>query len=180
MSSVGHPHANLRSEVSVKILKRMLRDVVSESGNLNSDAVTEALLCYANTKCRVLKKSPAEIALGRCLKDFYPRQFSSLLPRPENLLSGPVKDKFQEKIRKDAGLRWSEHTKVLQPLQLEDWVQLQNLKGSHPLKSDYSGEIVGKRNINSYAVRVNGTNQVTVRNRASLRKLHLQCLFIFL
>ena len=44
MSSVGHPHANLRSGVSVKILKRMLRDVVSESGNLDSDAVTEALL----------------------------------------------------------------------------------------------------------------------------------------
>ena len=89
-SSVGHPHANLRSEVSVKILKCMFRDVVSELGNLDSDAVTEALLCYANTKCHVLKKSPAEIALGRCLKDFYPRQVSSLLPRPENLLSGPL------------------------------------------------------------------------------------------
>ena len=60
VSSVGHPHANLRSEVSVKILKRMLRDVVSESGNLDSDAVTEALLCYANTRCRILKKSPVE------------------------------------------------------------------------------------------------------------------------
>ena len=95
--------------------------------------MTEALLCYANTKCRVLKKFPAEIALGRCLKDFYPRQVSSLLPSPENLLSVPVKDKFQEKIRKDAGLRWSEHSKVLQPLQLGVWVQLQNLKGSHPL-----------------------------------------------
>ena len=171
VSSVGHPHANLRSEVSVKILKRMLRDVVSESGNLDSDAVTEALLCYANTRCRVLKKSPAEIALGRCLRDFYPRQASSLLPRPENLLSGPVKDKLQEKIRKYAGLRWSEHTKVLQPLQLGVWVQIQNLKGSHLLKSDYSGEIVGKHNINSYAVKVYGSNQVTVRNRATLRKI---------
>ena len=27
VSSVGHPHANLRSEVSVKILKWMLRDI---------------------------------------------------------------------------------------------------------------------------------------------------------
>ena len=97
VSSVGHLHANLRSEVSVKNFKRMLRDVVSESGSLDSDAVTEALLCYANTKCRVLKKSPAEIALGRCLKDFYPRQVSSVLPRPENLMSGPVKDKLQER-----------------------------------------------------------------------------------
>ena len=171
VSSVGHPHANLRSEVFVKILKRILRDVVSESGNLDSDAVTEALLCYAYTKCRVLKKYPAEIALGRCLKDFYPRQVSSLLPSPETLLSGPVKDKLQETTREVAGLRWSEHSKVLQPLQLGDWVQLQNLKGSHPLKSDYSGEIVGTHNVNSYAVKINGTNQVMVRNGASLRKI---------
>ena len=48
---------------------------------------------------------------------------------------------------------------------------MQNLKGSHPLKSDYSGEIVGKHIVNSYAVKVNGRNQVTVINRASLRKI---------
>ena len=41
VSSVGHPHANLRSEICVKILKCMLRDVVSELGNLDNDAVTE-------------------------------------------------------------------------------------------------------------------------------------------
>ena len=145
--------------------------LVSESGSLDSDAVTEALLCYANTKCHVLKKSPAEIAFGRCLKDFYPRQVSSFLLSPENLMSGPVKDKLQEKIREDAGLRWSEHSKVLPPLQIGQWIQMQNLKGSQPLKIDYSGEIVGKHNVNSYAVKVNGTNQVTVRNRASLRKI---------
>ena len=39
------------------------------------------------------------------------------------------------------------------------------------MKSDYSGEIVGRQNVNSYAVKVNGTGQVTVRNRASLRKI---------
>ena len=39
------------------------------------------------------------------------------------------------------------------------------------MKSDYNGEIVGKHNVNSYAVRVNGTNRTTVRNRASLRKI---------
>ena len=72
VSSVGHPHANLRSEVSIKILKKLLRDIVSESGSLDNDAVTEALLGYANTKCRVVKKSPAELAFGRCLKYFFP------------------------------------------------------------------------------------------------------------
>ena len=144
---------------------------MSGSGSLDNDAVTEALLCYANTKCRVLKKSPAELAFGRTLKDFFPRHVSSLLPIPENLLSGPVKDDLQEKIREAGGQRWSEHTKVLPPLSVGQWVQLQNLKGSHPLKSDYSGEIVGRHNVNSYAVKVNGTGKVTLRNRASLRKI---------
>ena len=169
--SVSTPHANLRSEVSVTILKRMRRDVVSSSGSLDNDAVTEALLCYANTKCRVLKKLPAELSLGRCLMNFFPRQVSSLVPFPANLMSGTEKDRLQEKIKLDAGQRWSEHTKVLQPLNVGEWVQLQNLKGSHPLNSDYSGEIVGRHNINSYAVKVNGTGKVTVRNRASLRKI---------
>jgi hypothetical protein len=97
ISSVSNPHANLRSEVSVKSLKRMLRDIMGNWGSLDSDAVTEALLCHANTKCRVLNKSPAKIAYGRCLKDFFPRQVSSLLPIPANLLSGEAKDKLQEK-----------------------------------------------------------------------------------
>ena len=66
VSSVGNPHANLRSESSVKSLKRMLRDIVGNSGSLDSDAVTKALLCHANTRCLVLNKSPAEIAPGRC------------------------------------------------------------------------------------------------------------------
>ena len=82
----------------MKILKGLLRDIVGNSGSLDSDAVTEALLCHANTKCRVLNKSPAELAYGQCLKDFFSMQISSLMPIPANLLSGEVKDKFQEKI----------------------------------------------------------------------------------
>ena len=96
---------------------------------------------------------------------------SSLLPIPENLMSGPVKDSLQEKIRKAGGEKWSEHTKVLPPLLPGQWVQLQNLKGAHPLKSDYSGIVMGKHNENSYAIKVNRTGKVTVRNRVSLRKI---------
>ena len=35
VSSVSNPHANLRSEGSVKSLKRMLRDIVGNSGSLD-------------------------------------------------------------------------------------------------------------------------------------------------
>ena len=171
ISSVSNLHANLRSEGSVKSLKRMLRDIVGNSGSLDSDAVTEALLCHAKTRCRVLNKSPAEIAYGRCLKAFFPRQVSSLLPIPDNLLSWEAKDKLQKKIRAEGDKRWSEHTRVLPGLKIGQFVQFQNLKGGHLLKSNYNGEIVGRHNINSYAVKVNGTGKTTMRNRASLRKI---------
>ena len=88
VSSVANPHSNFRSELFVKHLKRILRDIVGASGNLYSDAVTQALLCHANTKCIVLTKSPAELAYGRCLKNFFPRKVNSLLPIPDNLMSG--------------------------------------------------------------------------------------------
>ena len=52
-----------------------------------------------------------------------------------------------------------------------DFVQMQNLRGRNPLKLDYNGIIVGKNNVNSYSVKVNGTNRLTVRNRATLRKI---------
>ena len=160
VSSVSNPHANLRSEGSVKSLKGMLRDIVGNSGSLDSAAVTEALLCHANTRSLILNKSPAEIVY-----------VSSLLPIPENLLSGEAKKKLQKKIREEGGKHWSEHTKILPELKIGQFVQMQNLKGNHPLKSDYNGQIVGCHDINSYAVKVNGTGKITMRNRVSLRKI---------
>ena len=94
-----------------------------------------------------------------------------LRPRDGNLLSGLEKDKLQCKIRQVAGERWSEHTKQLKPLQIGDFVMCQNLKGPNPLKSDYSGEIVGLKNLNSYAVKLQPGGQVSTRNRTSLRKI---------
>ena len=86
-------------------------------------------------------------------------------------MTGEVKDQLQGKIRADAGKRWDEHTKSLPELHLGDTVQMQNLRGRHPLKSDHNGVVVAKHNFNSYSVKVNGTGLVTVRNRASLRKI---------
>lgn len=90
---------------------------------------------------------------------------SNLLPIPDNLMSGPVKDALQGKIRDDGARRWSEHTRILPELKNGDFVQMQNLIGRNPLESDYNGIIVGRHNVNSYAVKMNGNDRVTVRNR---------------
>ena len=133
---------------------------------MDSDAVTQALLSHANTPCEVLKKSPAQLAYGRCLKDFFPRNVES-----RKLLMGEVKDQLQGKIRAEVGKRWDEHTKSLPELQKGDTVQMQNLHGRHPLKSDHNGVIIAKHNFNSYSVKVSSSGLVTVCNRASLRKI---------
>ena len=39
------------------------------------------------------------------------------------------------------------------------------------MKSDHNGIMIAKNNVNSYSVKVHGSNVVTVRNRASLRKI---------
>ena len=55
VSSVRNAHSNCCSELSVKHLKRILRGIVGGSGSLDSDTVTQALLCHADTKCKILK-----------------------------------------------------------------------------------------------------------------------------
>ena len=96
---------------------------------MNSDAVTQALLAHANTPCKTLKLSPAQLAYGRTLKDFFPRNVETLTPIPENLLSADAKEQRQRKIRAEAGKRLDENTKVLPELEVGDHVQLQNLRG---------------------------------------------------
>ena len=49
---------------------------------------------------------------------------SNLLPIPDNLMSGPVKDALQGKIRDDGARKWSEHTRILPELKNGDFVQM--------------------------------------------------------
>ena len=93
------------------------------------------------------------------------------MPIPGNLLTAEVKDKLQGKICADARKRWDEHTKVLPELQVGDTVQMKNLRGKYPLKSDQNGIIVSKNDFNSYSIRVNGSGLITTRNRATLHKI---------
>ena len=66
-------------------------------------------------------------------KDFFPRIVETLSPIPGSLLSADAKEKMQSKDRVEAGKRLDEHTKVLPDLQVGDRVQLQDLRGKHPL-----------------------------------------------
>lgn len=138
---------------------------------MNSDAVTQALLSHANTPCKTLKVSPAQLAFGRTLRDFLPRNVESLLPVPGNFLTAEAKEQRQRAIRTDMGSRLDLHTKVLSELNVGDHVQLQNLRGAHPLKLDRSGVVISNDGFSSYTVKVSGSGLLTRRNRATLRKI---------
>ena len=49
LSSAYFPHSNQRAELGVRAAKRMLRENLSASGNLDTDRFLRALLTYRNT-----------------------------------------------------------------------------------------------------------------------------------
>ena len=169
VGTLGNPHSNSRSELAVKSLKRLLREYVSGSGCIDNDSVTQALLAHANTPCKVMMKSPAQIAYSRRLKDFLPRSAESLLPVPQDLLGAEEKEVKQLAIRQEAGRRLDLHAKVLPGLHEGDYLQLHNLAGHHPLKSDRTGVIVANNGFSNYSVKIISSSRITKRNRASLQ-----------
>ena len=57
-------------------------------------------------------------------------------------------------IRLEAGRRIDLHTKALKELDVGDCVQLQKLRGKHPLKSDQSGVVTAKNGFSNYSVKL--------------------------
>ena len=92
-SSAYHPHANLRAELGVKVVKRMLRENISPQGDLNTDKMARALLAYRNTPCKDLGVSPAQILYGRTLRDHLPTPSEFLQQRKEWILLKAEREK---------------------------------------------------------------------------------------
>ncbi|KAK3894918.1 hypothetical protein Pcinc_001366 [Petrolisthes cinctipes] len=72
VSSAHFPQSNGRAEAAVKSAKRLLRANTGGGGSLRTDKVSVALLQYLNSPLRGVKKSPAQLAMGRQLRDGVP------------------------------------------------------------------------------------------------------------
>ena len=72
VSSVGFPHANQKAERSVGAAKRVIRDAIKINGELDSVTLVKGLLTLRNTPDRDTGLSPAQMLLGRELRDFLP------------------------------------------------------------------------------------------------------------
>ena len=71
LSSAYYPQSNGRAEAAVKSLKRLMEGNTS-NGRINTDRLAFALMQHRNTPLRGMDNSPAELALGRPIRDSIP------------------------------------------------------------------------------------------------------------
>ena len=181
LASAYHPQSNGRAEVSVKAMKRLLRDNVSNDGKLDTDAVTRGILQLRNTPETDSNLSPAQILLGRTLSDSLPLRppipHRTTIFDPESAVSRVWKDTWSAKehalktrlARQVEKLEIGSH--ALKPLQIGDTVRIQNQSGNHPTKWDKTGTVVQIGDNDQYIVMVDGSRRLTLRNRRYLRKM---------
>ena len=181
LASAYHPQSNGRAEVSVKAMKRLLRDNVSNDGKLDTDAVTRGILQLRNTPETDSNLSPAQILLGRTLRDSLPLRppipYRTTIFDPESAVSRVWKDTWSAKehalktrlARQVEKLEIGSH--ALKPLQIGDTVRIQNQSGNHPTKWDKTGTVVQIGDNDQYIVMVDGSRRLTLRNRRYLRKM---------
>ena len=167
LSSAYYPQSNGRAEAAVKSMKRLLLGNTGSRGNLNTDELAQALLQHRNTPVRGLELSPAQLALGRNLRDTVP------LPRKRYLVDPKWAQHLRSRERAMSAeniknkKRFDEHSKELQKLNIGDEVLCQNTRTKKWEKLGIVVEVCQNR---QYNVKMIGSGRISLRNRKHLRK----------
>ena len=106
---VYYPQSNGRAEAAVKSIKRLINGNTGNRGSINTDQIAQALLQHCNTPLRDINLSPAQLALGRELRD--------TMPLPRN----------QYKVDK----RWSSQLQQREKIMLENHLKIGETYNSH-------------------------------------------------
>ena len=170
VSSVANAHSNCRAELGVKSMKRLIRDNLTVTGQINTVEFSRALLQYRNTKDRDTGVSPAKSLMGRELRDFVPQSREQLM--------NPVWHNLAEQRELALAVRGSKmkerlsaNVKELKPLKVGDACIVQNQSGNYPKRWDKTGTIVAPGDFDQYQLRMDGSRRITLRNRKFLRKV---------
>ena len=170
-SSAYYPQSNGRAEVAVKMVKRLLRSNVGPLGSLNTDKFLKAILQLRNTPDPDCGVSPAEIVFGRRLRDNL--QFTEYTNRDYYAKRWREAWSAKEEALRTRFVRNSENmnckARQLPPLQPGTKCFIQNQSGNFPKKWHHTGTIIESLPYDKYAVRVDGSNRLTYRNRKFLK-----------
>ena len=174
-SAAYHPQSNGRAEVAVKSVKRLLRANTTPSGSLNSDRFLKGLLQLRNTPDPDCSLSPAEIIFGKPLRDAF--SFANRLEKFSNKAIHSVwRDAWAAKENAlrtrfvKTSEKLNEHARPLKAMSVGDRCFVQNQTGNYPKRWDRTGVVVEVGQHDQYAVKIDGSGRITVRNRRFLRK----------
>ena len=182
LSSAYFPQSNGRTEVAVRITKRLLEDNVGPDGSIDNDKMVRALLQLQNTPDRDCNLSPAEVLFGHRLKEAMPQLdksvsvFESSQVHPNWRESWSAKEKAIRSRFAKTCKKLEQNSKELPPLREGDTVFIQNQSKAFgkPNKWDREGTIIQTGVNDQYLVRVHGTGRITLRSRKFLRKFALR------
>ena len=166
-SSAYYPQSNGRAEAAVKSLKRLLRGNTGHNGNINTDAVARALLQYRNTPLRGVDKSPAELAVGRQLRDTLPLPRHRYKVSPHWAQHLRNREKTLSEANNAAKQKYDEHAHNLPPLMIGDTVRCQNTRTN---KWDRTGIVLENKGHRQYSVKMSGSGRISLRNHRHVKK----------
>ena len=167
-SSAYYPQSNGRAEAGVKSLKRMMQGNIGPKGSLHTDNIAKALLQYRNTPLRDINKSPAELALGRELRDTLPLPQKRYEINPHWARMIRDRERSMSQRNDEMKQKYDEHAKPLSELSKGDKVLCQNTRSK---KWDRSGVIMEVGKFRQYTVKMDGSGRLSHRNRRHLQKI---------
>ena len=173
VSSVSFPRSNGRAEVAVKTAKHLLMSNTGQTGSLDYDRFLRAILQLRNTPDPDCNLSPAQIIFGRPLRDSLSfvnclEKFSNTHIRPLWRQAWAAKEKALRTRITYTTESLKAHSSPLRPLTLGKGIFLQNQQGQNPTKWDRSGVAVESAGHDQFRVKVDGSGQITLRNRRFL------------
>ena len=165
LSSAYYPQSNGRAEVAVKTMKRALNGNVNpRTGDLN-DTAALAIMTHRNTPNQETGISPAELLFGYKLRDHLPNKFRSIRKEWKDMHTA------KEIANSVKSSKLNSNARTLTPLKKGDSVSIQNQHGNRPGKWSNTGIIMEVRPNRQYGVMMDGSRQITLRNRKFLKRI---------
>ena len=168
LSSAHYAQSNGRAEAAVKSAKRILTHNITDSGNLDTEAATQAMLLHRNTPAQGTNVAPAVMLYGKILKDHLPSDQRNIRREWREIAESREKALSRRLVTPS-------HRSELAQLEVGEVVQVQNQCGNAPKKWNNTGQVVEVLPNRQYRVMMDGSRHLSLRNRKFLKPISPLC-----